>query len=179
MTLPSFYSFLRKEQSDGSIYYTFSTLKGHTYYAYFHLVSEHSPFAQQLPYFSKYGYLFGFSPSFQTEAIKSRLNDEKIEPTIKKIIADFFDFTGKDKALFYYTDGSDSKQKARSRLFELWYRNDLNKASIYYESLEIEVALTTGTLHEYLSILLFENHPCFEEIKSEFKRLEILLTSEK
>ena len=104
---------------------------------------------------------FGFEPQNQSVTYKN-LFDSKIKLTIVAILKNFF--LNQNNVLTFVTDISDLRQKARSRLFEIWKNEfDLNDD---FDKFDLEIISEDETY--YSSMIVHKNNINREKYKESF-----------
>ncbi|PWK79957.1 hypothetical protein LX99_00418 [Mucilaginibacter oryzae] len=169
----SYYSFLKEQDEDGSLFYWFATGDNFVYSVYFK-TDEYSQYTQNFPLLLKTGYAFGFRKTPQTRSLRGKAFDPKVFPTIRQIINDFFDSSGNETMLLYHCDTSDKKQEKRSRLFNIWE----HKAKVtHLERHAVEVFI--NETHYCLGFITPTKNPDLESIKIEFNDFAYFIVQEK
>lgn len=116
--MDSYYSYVKEENDDDSIFYTFSTQNNLLYTVYFDAY-EYQNKLENYPTLLQNGWAFGFKKKdFAPSTKKSQ--DEFIFPTIFQIMNDFISEYGNDAVLLYHCDSKDEKHPVRDRLFGKW-----------------------------------------------------------
>lgn len=96
---------------------------------------------------------------------KTQPRDYKVRDTVVVIIKEFF--KNNELSLLYICDTSDGRQKARNRIFRIWFEE---KASV--DSYTIIPASVEVDGEEYFaSLILCNNHPQYDTISSAFTKL--------
>lgn len=105
------YNVFRDKDTQTYFFHTKSNIK---YIAYFTDASDYF-----LNFHLRHNiYMFGFEPEGLSIYDKRKLSNNNIHLTIVAILESFFD--SKENVLTFVADISDSKHKARNRLFESW-----------------------------------------------------------
>ena len=107
------YRYILEEGSDPL--FTFTTKNGLKYFVAFRKIDFGTDYFNKL-------YSVDFWESYNQKFIK----DDLVEKTIISILFGFFQNNPKS-ILHYVCDSVDSKQNARSKLFDLWYNKSLNE----------------------------------------------------
>jgi len=171
--LEDFYSFIKEEDEDGSIFYHFITPKNFVYTVYFK-VDEYSVYVNDFPLLLQSGYAFGFKKSFiNKERVKNSL-DFKVFDTLYQIILDFISDNGDDTVLLYHCDTSDEKQLYRSRLFDKWEKRIKDS---HLERHCVEVCIDNKDF--YLGFITPSKNPNIESLNSEFESFSYFIIQPK
>ncbi|AYL96355.1 DUF6169 family protein [Mucilaginibacter celer] len=171
--MDNYYSFLKEQDEDSSIFYYFVTSQNFVYTVYFK-VDEYSHYIQNFPLLLQSGYALGFRKTSLAGNESNKLYDAKIFPTIYQVINDFVEFNGSETVLLYHCDTSDKKQRERSRLFDKW------ESYVKVTCLErhnVEVRINESSY--YLGFIANSNNSNIEVLKHEFNDFAYFIIREK
>lgn len=134
-------------------YYSFITISGVKYIAYFVDYSVYHPDFEEV-------YTFNFEP----EESNPHPIDYRIAATIVAILQEFFQ--NKERAMILVCDNIDGKENKRNKLFSRWYTNFKTE-----DILKFDASATTAEYQLYVSILISSFHPCKEKLVAAFYEL--------
>ncbi len=170
--MEDFYSFLKEELEDQSVFYEFVTNRGIIYTVAFDTTSF-ADYIQEFPTLLQRGYSLGFKPSKDKE--RGIVNhDKKIATTVQRIILDFLDQSPPETVLYYHCDTADNRQSCRNRLFEVWEK-ELIEHQFVKECVKVEIPFEEGSKDHYLGYITNSNNPSIDIIRGEFQQFCILL----
>lgn len=93
---------------------------------------------------------------------KSSPNDPLVKETIATIVKEFFNI--EPAVVLYICDTSDDRQRVRDRLFVRWFKDlaDTDEYTLINEEVNIDNTIYYG------SLLMRNDHPLYEDIKTKF-----------
>jgi hypothetical protein len=172
-----YYSFLKVESEDSSVFYQFITQNNIAYTVYFS-IDQYEQYVDQYPVLLQKGYAFGFRRQ-KFDSTQKNIYDDRVNVSIYHIISDFIKDKGDETILLYHCDVSDGKQSYRNRLFNAWEKIFVDSHLIKH-SIEVQIDTNDNesTFH-YLGFITLSRNPLLEEVKKEFDEFSIYLVQPK
>jgi hypothetical protein len=171
-----YYSFLKVETEDNSVFYQFITHNNVAYTVYFS-IDQYEQYVDEYPVLLHKGYAFGFRRQ-KFNASQKNIHDERVSATIYHIITDFIQSKGEETILLYHCDTSDGKQSYRNRLFNMW-EQVFAGSPFTRHSIEVQIDRDEKLIFYYLGFITLSKNPLLEDVKSEFDAFSIYLVEPK
>ncbi|OOQ61155.1 DUF6169 family protein [Mucilaginibacter pedocola] len=171
--MDQFYSFIKEEDEDGSIFYLFVTRYNFVYAVYFK-VDEYSDYVENFPLLLQKGFAFGFRKNSLNDSQYKRSEDAQVFTTMYHIIKDFFKANGNETVLLYHCDSADGRQFFRSKLFDKWQRQ---VEETNFERHAINVSIADKDF--YLGFITLTDNPSINQLREEFEAFSYFIIQPK
>ncbi len=173
MSFANYYSYLREEDEENSIFFQFITKDNNAYTVYFK-IDDYTQYIDEFPLLLQKGYSFGIRrQKFSTQ--RKNFSDPLVFSTIYRIVLDFFESNGNETILLYHCDHSDGKEVYRNKLFENWERKISHINALEKHSIEVQV----GEKDFFLGFITLPNNPLIDDIKAEFEAFSFYIIQPK
>ncbi len=177
--MDSYYSYIKEENDDDSIFYTFYTNQNLLYTAYFDVYAYQNKL-ESYPHLLNNGFAFGFFKR-DLEPYAKKKQDSLIFPTILAIIKSFISDYGEDTVLLYHCDTQDEKHPFRDKLFSNWEQLLYNNINLFKQSLKAQIKGDGSNKHHYvyLGFITSKSNSELHKVKEEFEAFSLELGTNK